>query len=253
MACSSAGSELTVICMYRVQEAAVLRCALLVCLGTDASKQGRCPRGVVFRLQVTALMRTICRLGARPLCSWLRDKCRESADEPQQCHAGPRLVGHVYVLSQAQEKRRTACSGQFPGGSYTEMCWLQEFMDQQAASGVDSPSRSMESQQDWSEGSGEPEQESEVSRMMPYQSVLVAAGRTDLDKAIKRAGGYMDVAHALGWAAFRKPRGEPWLRPSKGNALLQVGGRLGWGVPESDQLSQQDSLLRCMGPLLSRL
>ena len=84
-------------------------------------------------------------------------------------------------------------------------------MDQQAASGIDSPSRSTENQQAWSESDVELEQESEAPRMMPYQSALVSAGRTDLDKAIKEAGGYMEVAHALGWAAFRKPCGEPWL------------------------------------------
>ena len=100
------------------------------------------------------------------------------------------------------------------------------------ASGADSPSRSTENHQAWSESDVEPDQEFEVPRMMPYQSVLVAAGRTDLDKAIKRAGGYMDVAHALGWAAFRKPRGEPWLCTSAGQytaaSLREAGlGRAG--------------------------
>ena len=89
-------------------------------------------------------------------------------------------------------------------------------MDQHAASGAKSPFRRTGNQQAWSESDAEPEQESEEPRMMPYQSLLMSAARTDLDKAIKRAGGYMGVAHALGWAAFRKPRGESWLRMSEG-------------------------------------
>ena len=124
-------------------------------------------------------------------------------------------------------------------------------MDRQAVSGAGSPSRGAENQQAWSESDVEPEQESGVPRMMPYQSVLVAAGRTDLDKAIKRAGGYMDVAHALGWAAFRKPRGEPWLCISAGQ-YIAASWRKGARWSQISR-SQQDLLLRCMGPLLSRL
>ena len=122
-------------------------------------------------------------------------------------------------------------------------------MDQQAASGDGSRSKSIDDHQACSGSDVEPEQESEVPQMMPYQSVLVAAGHTDLDKAIKRAGGYMDVAHALGWAAFRKPRGEPGLCTSAGRYIAASWGETELGRAGVTSAGVSRTCFKVHGPI----